>query len=178
MKKQDGIKYYTVKYNALKIPQNSPSEKLLKLYVEEILPMYMPGKDRVKLIPSAAQDQSLISIECFNDRSRSVKIGEGCVDVEEDTSGKVLRLIGMLNMALLASQIPSGTPSDEINKYDVLIALIKSQYKEISGEDMPPDILKDISKGIHIVLPHAAPIALDKTDEYYRLTITQLEQAA
>ena len=81
-------------------------------------------------------------------------------------------------MALIASHIPNNISTDEMSKYDNIIAFIKQQYKEISGEDLPADVLKDISKGIWIKLPHAAPIPTDKVEEYYRLTITQLQQAA
>ena len=100
------------------------------------------------------------------------------MDIEEDVTEKAFRLIGMLNMALVASHIPSNTPAGDMSKYDTLIDLIKSQYREISGEGLPPDTLKDITRGIWIKLPHAAPVSPDKVSEYYRLTIIQLKQAA
>ncbi len=178
IEKQDDLKYYTIKYNVTKIPQGSPTESLLKTYVEKVLPMYMSGKNRVKLTPSGAHNQSLISVECYKDQSRSQTIGESHVDVDGDIRGKALRLIGMLNMAFVASQIPKDISADEMSKYDNAISFIKQQYKEISGEELAEDILKDTANGVWIKLPHAAPVPLDKVDEYYRLTITQLEQAA
>lgn len=177
--KQDEGRYYTVRYNTTKIPQGSFAEALLKVYVNEVMPLYMQGKGRVVLKPSESHNQSLLSVECYRGQDRSQRIGEGRVDIGEDINGKALRIIGMMNMALVASHIPTNTPSDEIKaKYGNLVSLIERQYKEISGIDCPETVWQDTSKGICIVLPHAAPVSLEKVDEYYRLTIRQLQEAA
>ena len=176
--KQDEGKYYTVRYNAAKIPQGSLAEELLEVYVEQVMPLRMPDKDRVRLFPSRKEGEGLITVECYKDLDRNQKIGEGHVDIGEDIDGKALRLIGMLNMALLASHIPNNTPPDEMAGYDTLISFIKRQYKELAGEDLPDRVLQDTSKGIRITLPRAEPIPAGKIEEYYRLTIIQLQQAA
>lgn len=108
-------KYYaTVRYNKRKIQQGSPAEALLKAYVEEFLPITMPGKEMVKLYASEAQYQGLIWVECYRDQYRTQKIGEGHVDIGEDISGRALRIIGMINIALAASRIPSTLERDKI----------------------------------------------------------------
>lgn len=172
------LKYYTVRYDLDKIPQGSPAEEILKIYVERILPLWLVGRDRVELRPSRGSGQSLISVECYSNRSRSQLVGEGHVDVDEDISGKALRITGMLNMALTASHIPKDMAAEEADKYDGLISFIKAQYKDICGEELAADLLQDMSKGIFIRLPHAAQVPVDKVEEYYRLTITQLSQSA
>ena len=176
--KQDELRYYTVRYDITKIQQGSLAEELLKMYVKNILPAWFSGKDRFELIPSIANDQSLVSFECYNSQSRDQLIGESHVDVDEDISDKAIQLIGMLNMAFIASQIPKDMPADEASKYDNLISFIKSQYKDICGQELAVDLLKDTSKGINIRLPRAALVPIDKVEEYYRLTIRQLARAA
>ncbi len=175
--KQDDMKYYRIRYDATRIPNKSPAEDLLKLYCERVLPMYMRGKDRVKLVASDGKGQSLISVECFNDKGMTNRVGQGRVDVKE---GNALRLIGMLNMAFLASQIPDNTPPDEIkSQYSELISIIEKQCKEMMADAKPlSDVIEYTANGIWIKLPHAAQVPIDKIDEYYRLTITQLEQSA
>lgn len=176
---EDECKYYvTVRYNKWEIPQGSPAEELLKAYIEDFLPITMPGKDRIKLYASEAQGHGLIWVECYRDRYRTQKIGEGHVGIGEDISGKALRIIGMMNMALVASCIPNNLSPDKIKtEYETFVSFIERQYKEISGEDFPENVWQDISHGIRIILPHAEPVSL-KIEEYYRLTIMQLRESA
>jgi len=175
---QEKDEYYTVRYNTTKIFQGSPAESLLKVYVTELMPLWIVGEGRIKLIPSAETGQNLLSVECYKDQGRDQKIGEGRVDIGEDIGDKALRIIGMMNMALVASRIPSNVSSDELKTtYDPLVSFIARQYKEISGIDLPESVWQDISKGICIILPHAAPVSLEAL-EYYRLAIAQLKQAA
>ena len=113
-------------------------------------------------------------------KKKAKKIGEGRVyidEYDERKDGEALRLIGMLNMAFLASQIPNNTPPDEIGKYEPLLDIIKKQFRELSGIDPASDKLLITAEGIRIKLPRSVVIPLDKSvDEYYRLTIEQLEQ--
>jgi nicotinate-nucleotide pyrophosphorylase (carboxylating) len=177
---QVDYKYYTIGYDVTKIPQNSPAEELLKYYCEKVLGLWLNGDHRVKLVPSNTQDRGVIWVECYKDQPENGnKIGEGRVYIEEFKDSEAMRLIGMLNMAFLASQIPADLPPDRRSEYEALTSVIEKQFSEISGESPTSDTLKFTPQGIYIKLPHAAQIPLDKTvDEYYRLTITQLEQAA
>ena len=140
--------------------------------------MWLRGKDRIKLESSNRQDKGIIWVESYNDRARTRIIGEGHVDVAEDISGKALRLIGMLNMAFLASQIPADLPPDRRSEYEATRFMIEKQFREISEDLYEPGSLQFTPQGIWIRLPHAAKVPVGKIDEYYRLTITQLEQAA
>ncbi|MDP2928535.1 MAG: methyltransferase [Candidatus Omnitrophota bacterium] len=172
------LKYYTVTYSENKIRKDSPAGKLLEYYVETILPMWLHGKDRVKLKSSNSRDKGIIWVESYSDRGRTKIIGEGHVDIAEDISGKALRLIGMLNMAFLASQIPSDLLPDRRSEYEDIRAMIENQIGDISEEHYGPDSLQFTPQGIWIRLPHAARVPIEKVDEYYRLTIAQLEQSA
>jgi len=177
--KKDGGKCYTIRYNTLKIPQGSSAERLLTVYVEEFLPRKMPGEDRFRLRASKAERQSLISVECYKDRERSERVGECHVDVGEDVNGRALRIIGMMNMAILASHIPNNISADRMDEYSRIISFLKAQCREIAGDAIPiEEALKDTSHGIRITLPRPEPIPLNRVEEYYRLTIEQLERAA
>lgn len=171
-------KYYTVTYNEGKIRRDSPAVRLLEYYVKKILPMWMHGKNRIKLESSNRQDNGIVWVEAYSDRARTKIIGKGHVDIDEDINGKALRLIGMINMAFLASQIPADLPADRRNEYETVISIIENQFKEMSEESPGPGLLQFTSQGIWIRLPHAAKIPAERVDEYYRLTIVQLEQAA
>jgi hypothetical protein len=174
-KNQDELCSYTVRYDEDKIPKESLAHQLLETYVKK-LSEQLDGKDRIKLKGAKLKDNNIISVEC---QTRSGKvIGQASVGITEDVSGKAMRLIGMLNIAFIASQIPKGISQQEASSYDNLISLIKTQYKDICDEDLIVDLLKDTASGIHIRLPRVAPVPLDKVDEYYRLTIIQLKKAA
>lgn len=172
-----GLKYYTIRYNSRIIRRDSPAERLLMMYVNEKLLLFMHGEDRVKLI-SNGNDEGLISVECFKDRSRQEKIGECRVNIEEDVRDKAVRIIGMLNMAFLASQIPAGIPEEGRADYYAQIAAVKKQFKDICKSDPTPDTIQFTSQGVCIRLPHAIPVSVEKADEYYHLVIVQLGEAA
>ncbi len=171
---EKSVKYYTVRYNSKKISKDA--EKLLKLYVENKLSLFLHGEHRIKLEGSGNQDQGLIWVECY---TQDHKIGEAHVDIKEYHDGEAFRIIGMLNMAFLASQIPSKIPPEDADKYELVKDIIKRQFVDLGG-DMKAieDALKDTVKGIWINLPHAAQVPINKTAEYYELTMKQLEQAA
>ncbi|MFA5146730.1 MAG: 4-alpha-glucanotransferase [Candidatus Omnitrophota bacterium] len=182
--KADHGTYYTVRYNKTKIPQGSPAEALLKVYVEEFLSIAMPGEDRFKLIGSDREDLGIIWVECYKDPGRDRKIGEGHVDIGEDIDGRVLRIPGMMNMAIVASHIPIGTSPDEImSEYDDILSFIRMQYREMTGGTLTDDkilewISKDPGKGLSITLPHAGHIPTEERQEYYERVTVQLQQAA
>ncbi|MCX5667196.1 MAG: hypothetical protein NTY34_02655 [Candidatus Omnitrophica bacterium] len=174
------LKYYTVTYNESKIGRDSDAGRIIKYYVETILPMYVrSGKDRVKLIANGKKGGVILSVECYSDQGRARKIGEGRISIEDYKENEAMKLVAMLNMAFLSSQIPNNTPLEEMAKYEDIISIIRRQCVEISGDDQPiKKALKDISKGIFIRLPHAGRIPIEKAADYYRLILAQLEQAA
>ena len=170
-------RYYKVKYNKTKLLEgitdaaNSP-EKVIKTYTD-YLGLRLP-ENSIKLDPNGGKD-GLICVECYNDpaMSESSLIGKGSIDIEEDISGKPLRIVGMLNIAFLASQVTKGVLPEEYK------SLIQKQCKDILDEKISDDrIVYDSKSGIHIMLPHAGQIPLQITlEEYYRLTIEQLSQS-
>ena len=186
--KVDQGTYYTVRYNDTKIPRGSPAEALLKVYVEQFLPMGMSGKDRFELKGSNKQDQGIIWVECYKDqaRSESQKIGVGHVDIEEDIAGKILGIPGMVNIALLASHIPINTtmsPDEIMTTYAGLISRIKAQYEKmiespLTDDDVRRAIVNDRSNGFHITLPHAERIPIEEQPGYYQRMTVELQQAA
>jgi len=97
-----------------KISEESSPEKLLSEYVRQ-LRIRMPCEDpedaeaAIKLIECPSRDnkeRDLISVKCYQKSdSGTMLIGECHVNIEGDLGGKVIRMIGMLNMALAASNI-------------------------------------------------------------------------
>lgn len=166
-------------------------ETLLKTYVQ-CLQLRVPCKKPeeamqvIKLIECPTRgdkEQDLISITCYQDRSKTRIVGEGHVNIRGDLQGQALKITGMLNMALIASNVPD-LPG-ELDKYSQLIDVIEAQYRDITGKELcrdeagkrlsPEELLRTIRS---IELPSASKIPFDKAAEYYRLTITQLQQAA
>jgi hypothetical protein len=159
-------------------------EALLKTYVQS-LQMRVPCKDPdrakeiIKLIECPTRndkEQDLISVTCYEDRSKARLVGEGRVNIKGNLQDQELRIIGMLNMALAASNIPNNISAAEAGEYSRLIDLIRNQYREITGKELPPDNLTQNVRFIE--LPRSTPLPVDEMKEYYRLTITRLQQAA
>ncbi|MDP3790477.1 MAG: GNAT family N-acetyltransferase [Candidatus Omnitrophota bacterium] len=178
--KEKELTYYTIRYDADKMPPLA--EELLKIYAGQILPAWLPGKERVKLIATKGQSEGIIWVNCYKDQGRSQLAGTGHVDIHfdinEDINGRALRIMGMLNIALAASHLPDNLSTDDMDKYNALVSFIQRQYKDITGEDLTADALKNDNKNIWINLPPAEHVSPERADEYYRLTITQLRQSA
>jgi hypothetical protein len=87
----------------------------------------------------------------------------------------------MLNMAILAADIPITSQPDRIETdYASQLDLIRRQYKDMTDEELPyANIQIDLGGGLHISLPHAGQIPLQITlEEYYRFTLIKLRQSA
>ena len=174
-------RHYVARYNKSKLDEYrarngirdekfSP-EALLKKYVEILR---RKGID-IELKASRSKRQGLISVECYTSKSDTKPIGKGHVDIKGDLYCQPLRIIGMFNMALAASNIRKNTPYDKMNSYERrFISFIKHQCKAITGIDISEDEILEFIKE----LPPASAIPVDKIEEYYRLTIEQLRQAA
>lgn len=166
------------------ISEEFSPEALLKAYIQ-CLQMRVSCKDpeeakeMIKLIECPTRgsvEQNLISVTCYGDKSKTQVIGESHVNIKGNLQGQVLRIVGMLNMALTASNIPNGISSSQLNEYNHLINLIQSQYKEITGKELSSE---ELLQAIRLIeLPDATPIPISNIEEYYRLTIKQLQQAA
>ena len=160
-------------------------ETLLKMYVQ-CLQMRAPcenpqeAQEMVKLIESSARDgaeQSLISVSCYGDKSKTRLIGESRVNIKGDLEGRALPVIEMLNLALLSSNIPDDLFSqNDLGGYIPILSLIREQYEEITGKELTS---RDMLQAIRFIeLAPAKPLPVETIREYYRLAITQLRQAA
>jgi hypothetical protein len=178
-------KVYEVRYDSARLreyqrqfkisDENSP-EALLKAYVQ-CLQVRVPSanpKDVVKLIECPSKD-NLISVTCYEDINKQKVVGEGHVNVDGDLQGE-LRIIGMFNIAMAASNIPQSISQSELASYENWLAIIKAQYRDIAGKDFPAENILEAIR--HINLPAIAQIYVGSLEEYYRLTIQQLQQAA
>ena len=178
-------KVYEVRYDKKRLRENaqisvnkeSPAEALLNEYVNCLRMRVREGdpNEVIKLIDHAGneeKEQSLFSVTCYEDKAKNKVVGKARINIEGDIKGQPLRVVGMLNMIFAASHIPNNTPVEELAKYEHLVSYIQSQYKEITGSDFLPKNLWQI------VLPSIAPIPLYEMEQYYRLTIIQLQQAA
>ena len=132
--------------------------------------------NNIKLKPfSSAQGskESLIAVYCTGKDFK----GEGHVDVsipEGELKDYLLRVTGMINIALASSNIPDNITKEDVDKYRPLMSYIKSQYESILGEELaipnsPEDILKVI-KRIVLGLPKSMRTNLSQIEEYNRLT--------
>ncbi|MDD5439016.1 MAG: radical SAM protein, partial [Candidatus Omnitrophica bacterium] len=115
---------------------------------------------------------SLIAVYCTGKGFR----GEGHVDVtipEGDMKNYLLRITGMLNIALASSNIPDDLSPENVDTYRPLMGYINDQYKTILGgeiviPDSPADILK-VMRNIVLDLPKSMRADIRRIEEYDRL---------
>lgn len=183
-------RFYEIRYDSSRlreyqrragIEEDTSPAALLKTYIQYLQMRVRSGnpKDVIKLVESPSKDgkeQNLISVTCYSDKSKTKLIGESGVNIKGDLGGQTLRIIGMLNMALAAVNIPSNLSPDELSGYDKLISFIKDQYRELAWKELSSE---NILQAIRLIeLPSITPIPANELEEYYRLTIQQLQQAA
>ncbi|MCK4462872.1 MAG: hypothetical protein KAU58_01010, partial [Candidatus Omnitrophica bacterium] len=177
-------KVYEIRYDSARLreyqmqtginPQSSP-EQLLKEYVKHLQLRVQDGKpeeviDLKEFDGETDKGQSLISIICYEDIFKGKIVGKGNVNIKDLDKETAIRIIAMLNMALAASNIPIDA---ELAEYGSLVSFVQNQYKAITDEELSPEDIQHI-----IELPNVKPVSIEKLEEYYRLTIEQLRQAA
>ena len=116
--------------------------------------------------------ESLIAVYCTGKDFK----GEGHVDIsipEGELKDYLLRIAGMINIALASSNIPDNLSKEDVDKYRPLMSYIRNQYKAILGEeltipDSPEDILKVIRR-IVLSLPKAMRMNTNQIEEYNKL---------
>jgi len=181
---EDG-RIYEIRYDAARlrdyrieagIDDEVSPEELLKQYVN-LLKVRAKDPENIQLIKcSGKKMDSLISVRSFEDPAKKKLIGKGAVDVEGEMAGRPLRLVGMLNMALAASNIPVDIEPARISEYSGLVSFIQRQFRDLTGRELSrEDLLTAIR---HIVLPAAEPIPVEALGDYYRNTIQRVLQAA
>jgi hypothetical protein len=184
--------YYVIRYDKERLDEYARKtgmegksqftpEFLIKRYVD-LLRTKLGDAIKVKLIGSPAErdgKKCLISVMCYEGPGKATKdlIGEGHVDIGEDIDGGALRVAGMLNLALALSNMPEkGVKANEADKYAALEGFIKFQYRELTGEPCPVSLFT-YPRSV-IVLPAPVKMAVDKIEEYYRISVQQLYKAA
>jgi len=176
---------YEVRYNKTKFdeyeinarlnPKENSPRALLQAYID-LLRMRAGDSKSIKLIPCYKNDKPLISVSRYASKDSHKPLGEGSVDVSGDIRKQPLRIVGILNMAFAASNIPNDASLAEMHKYTSLLCFIKNQYKDITGKELTADNLLQAIRWI--TLPSAKPVPIQALKEYYRLTIDQLHKAA
>lgn len=181
-------KYYVIRYDRDRlrsyamqsgIDKNLSPEKLLTYYAD-LLNINAQDKARVKVKPiSSKEGKGLISVSCYknSDLSPSSLVGESHIDMEGSLEGQTINILGMLNITLAASNIPSKTLTpDDRSEYERIILFVQEQYKLMTGERLSVETL--LSPTRQLILPRAMPINIEKLNDYYRLAIRQLMQSA
>ncbi|MBF0216972.1 MAG: hypothetical protein HQL30_08280 [Candidatus Omnitrophica bacterium] len=184
--------YYVIRYDKERLDEYARNagidgssrftpEFLIKRYVD-LLRSKLGNAKNVKLIGSPAErdgKKCLISVMCYEGPGKTPeeRIGEGHVDIGGDIDTGALRVAGMLNLALALSNIPEkGVKMTGIDKYSALKDFIKFQYRELTGEPCPEVLFKYPNSVI--VLPAPVKMAVDKIEEYYKISVQQLYKAA
>jgi len=171
---------YEIKYDTSRL---TPFQiEIIEEYAR-LLQLRSSTPNSIKLRPfSSAQGskESLIAVYCAGKDFK----GEGHVDVaipEGELKEYLLRITGMVNIALASSNIPDNLSIENVDKYRPIMSYIKNQYKAILGEelaipDSPKDILKVIRK-IVLGMPKSMRMKLDQIEEYNRLAKQALTAA-
>ncbi len=93
---------------------------------------------------------------------------------EGELKDYLLRITGMINIALASANIPDNMSMEDVDRYRPLMSYIKNQYKSILGEELViPNSLEDILKVIRrivLVLPKSSRMKIEEIEEYNRLT--------
>ena len=171
---------YDIKYDTSRL--SSTQIEIIEEYVK-LLQARSSSPNNIRLKPFSSQNgskESLIAVYCTGKDFK----GEGHVDVsipEGELKDYLLRIAGMINIALASSNIPDNLSREEVDKYRPIMSYIKNQYKSILGEelaipDSPEDILKVIRR-IVLGLPKSMRMNTDQIEEFNRLAKEALTAA-
>jgi len=168
-------KSYTIKYNTSKLSLSQIA--IVQEYARVLNKRFAA---RIRAIGTRGADKPSICVSYHDMHGRLV--GEGNTDVslpqeEKDISRYLLRITGMVNIALATSsipEIPSEMSYQEIeNEYGPIIGFIKNQWEQIIGStNSIPKSLEDIlrkSRTIILLLPPIYKMDSRKIEEYNKL---------
>jgi len=127
---------YTIRYDEKKL---FDYKNVIEKY-SNVLRKIVGTKSVVKLVPFSSKQEKEKSLISIHAESSSFE-GEGNVDIilpeSEDVTNYLLRIVGMLNIAFAAAQIPSDLAEVEIkSRYGYIEGYIRNQYKSIIGEGL------------------------------------------
>jgi len=170
---------FTIQYDQSRL---SPSQvDIIKKYSELLDDKCIAKVKAVGCSSEKGSPKKLITVTCSDKQEK--KLGEGTVDVllpddTEDINDYLLKIIGLLNIALLTSGIPEETPEEEImSKYGTIVSLIRFQYNAIIGNECKISELLPSIRNIVIIIPKACKMPTSKIEEYNRLTREALIRA-
>jgi len=167
---------YEIKYDTSRLSQSQ--QGIIKVYIE-ILKSRVSNPDNIVTRPFRGVKKNYIIKVICKDAHKQL-IGEGQVDVAgEDKLGIYpLRIIGMLNIAFAASNIPNYL--GQIDEYKPMIKFIQNQYRDITGEELElPDSVEGMLAVIKkIDLPEPEKMDLDEADRLNKLAELLLDAAA
>ncbi|MDP8298988.1 MAG: ARMT1-like domain-containing protein [Candidatus Tantalella remota] len=159
---------YTIKYDQSKLSRSQVS--IIRKYADIL---DKRSKADIKARPFSSDrgsDESLIAVYC---KAPDFE-GEGHVDVEVpkgDMEEYLLRVTGMVNIALAASNIPENVNEEDMHMtYGPIVGFIKNQYKLMLGSDLDlPDTASGIAKVLRhivLVLPEASRMSYEAIEEF------------
>ena len=163
---------YVIKYDQARLSEEQA--KTIETYVELLNKRSPNSKVRLNPFSSArgAQD-TFIAVYCTGKDFK----GEGHVEVnvpEGKPEEYLLRITGMVNIALASSNIPDNATKEELNTtYGPLLGFIKRQYHNILGSDIEisgtPEEILDTIRYIILSIPKAHKVNSFILREYYEL---------
>ncbi|MFA5255816.1 MAG: hypothetical protein WC419_03865, partial [Candidatus Omnitrophota bacterium] len=163
---------YEVKYDTSRL--SASQIDIVEEYIK-LLKSRSSDPDNIRSRPFSStqgSSESLIAVYCSGKDFK----GEGHVDVsiqEGELRGYLLRITGMINIALASSNVPDNLSKEDVDKYRPILSYISNQYRVILGEglaipDSPEDILKVIRR-IVLGLPKVVHTNFEQIEEYNRL---------
>ena len=165
-------KIYDIKYDTSRLSLSQI--EIIEEYIR-LLQVRSSNPENIRPRPFSSANgskESLIAVYCTGKDFK----GEGHVDIsipEGELKDYLLRIAGMINIALASSNIPDNLSKEDVDKYRPLMSYIRNQYKAILGEeltipDSPEDILKVIRR-IVLSLPKAMRMNTNQIEEYNKL---------
>lgn len=158
---------YKIKYDVSRL--SGPQIEIIKEYVD-LLNMKTESRFEAAGCSSLNGSKEALITVYRQDKTGNV-IGKGCVDIDipgDDAIGLyALRVTGMLNIALAASNIKESFPDDTRS---AITGFIKRQCRLIVGDSVaipedPEDLIKFIR---NLPLPAASRLPAEKIEEYNR----------
>ncbi|MFH1309506.1 MAG: hypothetical protein ABIH85_02365, partial [Candidatus Omnitrophota bacterium] len=181
-------RYYEVRYNenrlieyqrALGLEDNCSPIETIRHYIN-MLKVRANDPDNVH-IGVGNKNVGLISVICYEDKTKEKPIGRGIVNIEgdlcEQKNSSMLQkidFISLLNMAFAASNIREGTSYEKMNEYEKkFIQLIQSECKFVAGMDVPENNVLEFIKN----LPSSKWQSVEKIRDYFKIQVARIEQA-
>ncbi|MCX5680302.1 MAG: VWA domain-containing protein [Candidatus Omnitrophica bacterium] len=174
---QEG-KAYILKYDQSRLAASQIG--VVETYVQLLREKYSIDIKMQAHSQAHGSHESLIAVYCTGKDFK----GEGHVDIsipEGELKDYILRITGMVNIAIASANIPDNLSNEDVDKYRPIISYIQKQYKSIIGEELAvPDSIEGILKVIKRIilgLPKSYRRNVEEIEEYNRLAKETLTAA-